>query len=382
MSLDFTTLAKLARLWDASPMPKGLGMYLPLTVAGEDWILVVFNQNRDKCGSVPNDQKSKDWLTQHNFRVGGWFRVPMSFQERPTWHSLWFLESPFNAEAEIRRLLTDVTWQTNPLTGLQIASDARAVWQWCDTVGSGRQPTIIQTDDEIREAATYTSSAIRRAKEYYSAAERSSVDVSPVLYYYGALHLAKAVASSLEGRVGFEGDLDRKGRGTGHGLRYDAGSQSIKVKTTGDFPAFYRTAIGPDGFCASKPQLPLLDLLRVTVHDAFRRGYGLRFGQALPNRFGRDNIAHVADISRCPAGITYYDGRNELFEYLVELPIIAAELMVLYGMSQVARYQPVVWTEEMLGRSGPNGYLYQVALDTIPDSFASRVSRLLESRLR
>jgi len=249
-------------------------------------------------------------------------------------------------------------------------------------------PGALQSNqtERIEEAARYVIAAVRQAREYYSAAMSMGVtDLSrPVLYFYGALALARAAVVALCGREALESQ---------HGLEVKNGPSVqdqqnyswptlLKWERRGDFPAFYRVTRWDNAYSnlstsvlASRwPTFHILESLRVL---------GCDWGSLPPAIDGPSQILRIEGWMNL---LLPYEENNSLYltqqaelldRQFIQVPNVVIQYMVLRYFADLARYHPVIWRELLEGANYPEGYVFRVALENVAHNYIANLTCLL-----
>lgn len=251
-------------------------------------------------------------------------------------------------------------------------------------------------DKRVDEAAHYVVAAIRQAREYYTAAQSVGVTAlsRPVLYYYGALYLARAAVVAVGGVKMLET--------WGHGLKVKPGPSITSVseqhrqlppwptlirwERSGEFAAFFRMTRWDilyqphdkpdwnprDGW----PAFHILECLRCL---------GVDWG-ALPHALSTqtNGALHAANgVLLLPYRV---ERREELYltpqaslleRAFYETPRVIIEYMVLKYFADLARYYPLEWQDLLEAAQEPEGYVFRVALDAVAQRFVRSITTLL-----
>jgi hypothetical protein len=248
-------------------------------------------------------------------------------------------------------------------------------------------------EERVERAALVVAAAVRQAHEMYTAAKAGGVaDLArPILYFYGAMGLAKAATVALFGADGLE---ER------HGLSRSPGPTAasdhapwptlIQWEAEGQFPTLYRASrwdrlyaccSGDAGFRntfnqKSPLQFHVLECIRAVQYD---------WGTLPPTGLAQAGSAlfpaqaHQALLLpfRGPDDL-YMTSRTELTTPLVEAPRVLVLYMLLYYFSILARYYPAEWQRLLAADEGPEGYVFRVAMERAAHDYPHEVAKMLQ----
>lgn len=304
--------------------------------------------------------------------------TPQGKMEDSVWPSLRWWESPLQAEAGIKAL------GTRPFLHLMKDGGESA-----NVLARQLYDDALDPEDEtkVKAAAQFIAVHMRQGRELYTAAGGAGVtDLStPLLYYYGALALAKAAVAAVFGVWNQSGER--------HGLDYDRVNRPTSDHPTGvDWPTvviwqqsgmfrrLYRTARwdevwqrwGKLGLPAS-PKFHVLECIRYP---------GSEWSPLRPTGFARPDFPPPQDYrdKQHPREKTLlaYQPDGDLFMHLstpptspvFQLPRVVVHFMLLHYFSTLARYHAGAWQELLGGATEPEGHVFRVA-------FLDRAGRFL-----
>ncbi len=248
-------------------------------------------------------------------------------------------------------------------------------------------PDALHSSQEARieESARYVVATVRQAREYYAAATAIGVtDLSrPVLYFYGALSLARAAVVALRGIGAVENmhGLEIKDGPSIRDQQEHSWPTLIKWQNRGEFAAFYRVARWDTMYAASsRPVLPSFHILECL------RMLECNWG-SLPPAINKPSY-YMYDAQRLRGLLLpYEEGKSiyltqhsELLErQFCQVPNIIVQYMVLRYFADLARYHPLSWQTLLEGAKYPEGYVFRVALESTARAYIIEGASLLPS---
>lgn len=310
--------------------------------------------------------------------------TPQGRLEDSVWPSLQWWESPLQAEAGIKALsvrlflhLRKPSQESATVLAHQLYDDA-----------------LDPADDaKVSEAAHFIAVHMRQGRELYMAAGSAGVtDLStPLLYYYGALALAKAATAAVFGAWNQLGER--------HGLTHDqiymptsdhpSGRGWPTVITWGQkgiFKRFYRAARWDQmwsqwsklGLPAS-PQFHVLECLRYPRSDwSPLRPTGFVRPDSSPQ--GRRDQQHPREkvlLAFRPRGDLFMRLTTPLTAPVFQVPLVIVQFMLLHYFSTLARYHAGAWQELLGGATEPEGHVFRAALQGSAGRFLREISFML-----
>lgn len=301
------------------------------------------------------------------------------------WETLQWWESPWQARVGIGFLTQ------HPFFRLR-----RAMFDQTDTLIPTRMlyPYALQSSQEgrVNLAAHTVAAAIRQAREMYTAAQSAGVTdlARPLLYFYGALGLAKAAIAALFGAEALE---------EAHGLRRDyaptvSSDQPdwptlIEWQGRGQFAMLYRAARWDELYSCCyedsrwqgrhSPPWPLrfhvLECIRALNYPwGTLPATGLaRVGTALFDAQTRPGLLMPYRTGETP----FLTGETPLETPLVQVPRLIVQYMLLYYFSILARYRPAQWQHLLAADQEREGYVFRVASEQVAHDFVHEIVSLL-----
>ena len=305
--------------------------------------------------------------------------VLIGAREQHPWRRLQWWESELHAEkgitAIVKRpyLILPEDWRTSS------GGQHRAV----RTTTLYPDALVASDKRRIADAARYVAAMVRQAREYYSAADATGVtDLSrPVLYFYGALALAKAASTAIFGR-------DRQAERS-HGLTFgDAPTASsarpvwptlIKWQESGAFVRLYRAARWDDDLYrsaqdshwkmwrkANSSQLPVFHILECL------RWLGCDRGLLPPTGF-EEKWPYIKTKTQREQCLLHYSAASDMYlrhdtplgRPLFQAPIVVVRYMTLYYFSILARYYGLEWQQLLSTSQATEGYVFRSALEEV-----------------
>lgn len=229
----------------------------------------------------------------------------------------------------------------------------------------------------IEADVRFVIAAMRQAKEFYTAGLTVSELTRPVLMYYSATMMAKALAVGLFG-------TDYIIKQNGHGLTTPKDGVGLDGKKTmwptcikwqarGDFVAFY-VATRWDTFHADKPNndsWPTFHILECL------RAIGITPSPPmLTNPLSLDHLlwAYCPGQPHILPNTVEHVTQNPVFE----VPRVAILYMVLFWLGVMARYHASTWQELLAGKT-EEGYSLRLAIDQVPRQFLQYMQEALPS---
>lgn len=311
--------------------------------------------------------------------------TPQGKLEDSVWPTLQWWESPLQAEAGVKAL------STSPFLHLTNDGEQSANVSVHQLYSDALDPS---NDAEVKVAAQNIAALMRQGRELYTAAGSAGVtDLStPLLYYYGALALAKAVAVAVFGV--------RNQTGERHGLVYDQANRPtsrhsagvewptvIIWQQNGVFQRLYRAARWDEVWqnwgklgLPSNPQFHVLECIRYLNSV---------LGIFLPTGFARVGFPPPPDYraQRHPREkclLTYQPG-GDLFMRLTtpaeapvfQLPNVIVQFMLLHYFSTLARYHTADWQILLGGATEPEGYIFRESFQDVAGKFLREIRILL-----
>jgi YaaC-like Protein len=251
-------------------------------------------------------------------------------------------------------------------------------------------------NNRIEDAADTVAAAVRQAKEMYLAAQTSGVtDLSrPLLYFYGALDLAKAVTAAL---FGADALGEAHGLGTGNAPTVSSNNSQwptlIEWRGQGQFPMFYRAARWDELYaCCYKDsrwqgKRDLNQPLRFHVLECIR-ALQYPWGTLPPTGFPAPGGASF-NVQMRPGLLLPYADVTDLYltsqtsrtKPLVQVPRVVVQYMLLYYFSIIARYHPAEWQRLLAADREPEGYVFRAAMERVAQDFVHEIARLLPNTL-
>lgn len=356
---------------------EGAQSNVPLNVCNRGW-----DRYRISLAPYVSEEEQK-WATALSTR--GVVMAPTTRSDLP-WAKLAWWESEWQAAKGIKAMCS------RPFLNLGPTSDR------------ADQPALVPTrvlypfafrssqTQRIGATARFVAAMVRQAREFYTAATSAGVtDLSrPVLYFYGALALAKAAVAALFGSDKLE---------HGHGLDNSLGPSTqhseapwpniIHWRQFGEFVMLYRAARwdvdlyregrndtqNRDFVGADQPKFHILECIRWLGYD---------WGMLPPTGFEKPRTAATLRSDRERCLLLYRQPGDEFMRYttpldapLYQAPLIVVQYMVLYCFSVMARYNGLEWQELLAGTKEPEGYVFRVALESVADDFVAEITRLL-----
>jgi hypothetical protein len=253
-------------------------------------------------------------------------------------------------------------------------------------------PYALRSGDEepVARAGNRIAALVRQARELYMAAEtRVVTDLSrPLLYFYGAVALAKAATTTL-----FGADNTEKGHGLTSKLDAEGVESGIIAwRAQGTFPMFYRATRTDDSYRAR------VDDSNVWLRDptnASLRFHALECVRALGYNWGLlppavqspkgVNVGNSEERGNCLLpyrrgdGEPYMNSNTSLDRPVVEVPRVVVQYMLLYYVSMLARYETARWQTLLEGRENEEGYVFRAAMDRVAYDFACDMVALFPS---
>jgi hypothetical protein len=313
--------------------------------------------------------------------------TPQGKLEDSVWPTLQWWEAPLQAEAGIRAL------STRPFLHLTRANEQSA-----NVSAHQLYPTALDPSDDaqVKAAAQSIAAYMRQGRELYMAAGSAGVtDLStPLLYYYGALALAKAATTAIFGAW----DQAREQ----HGLRHDVQNKPtsghpeglgwptvIVWRENGMFKRFYQAARWDEVWqkwpklgLPTHPQFHVLECLRYPTSSS-------TWGILPPTGFARAGFPPAPDFrsQRHPREtcLLVYQPGGDLFMHsttppdvpVFQLPNVVVQFMLLHYFSTLARYYTVDWQTLLGGVTEPEGYVFRVAFQQMAGEFLREVKNML-----
>jgi hypothetical protein len=299
------------------------------------------------------------------------------------WETLQWWESPWQAKIGMKTLAR------RPYLGLQRPNGSRVV-----VPTRVLFPYALQASeqDRIERAARVIAAAVRQAHEMYAAAQTAGVtDLSrPLLYFYGAMGLAKAATVALFGVEALEG---------AHGLGRASGPTEsseqapwptlIRWQGEGQFPMLYRAARWDDLYgCCHKDsrwrgrrnleeplQFHVLECIRALQYD-----WGTLRPTGLAQPYTALYYTQVYQAMLLPyrgPDDMYMTSEMDLATPLIQAPRVLVQYMLLYFFSILARYYPAEWQRLLAADQEPEGYVFRVAMEQVAQDYLYEIVDLL-----
>lgn len=301
------------------------------------------------------------------------------------WETLQWWESPLQARVGIGMLTR------RPFLSLHHIPDGRRMLIPTRVL----YPYAIHTSqpDRIERAASTVAATVRQAREMYTAAQAAGVtDLGrPLLYFYGALGLAKAAIAAIFGAEALEEDHGlSRGRAPTVSSDQPPWPTLIEWHGRGQFSMLYRAArwdVDLYQCCykdsrwggrrnLDKPlRFHVLECIRAlqypwgTLPDTSLPVPGtsafdaqMRSGLLLPHRDATDMFMRSATAHDAP---------------LVQVPRVLVQYMLLYYFSILARYYPAEWQGLLAADREPEGYVFRTAMERVARDFVLEIVSLL-----
>ncbi len=317
-------------------------------------------------------------------------RYAPSAQADDPWETLQWWESPWQARAGIKMLARRpfVHLGRSDMAQRELLVPARMLY-----------PYALRTseDNRIERAAGTIAAVVRQAREMYTAAQAAGVtDLGrPLLYFYGALALAKAATAALFGADALE---RTHGLGTERAPTISDNEPGwptlIEWQGRGHFPMLYRAARWDDLYACCYPDSrwhgrPALDPpLRFHILECIR---ALQYPWGtLPSTGLAAPGTSLFDAQMRPGLLLPYRDRADMYmtretpiaTLLVQVPRVVVQYMLLYYFSILARYHPAEWQRLLAADREPEGYIFRVVAERVAHDYADEIARLLPNTPR
>lgn len=246
--------------------------------------------------------------------------------------------------------------------------------------------------DRMERTAYTVAAAVRQAREMYTAAQSTGVtDLGrPLLYFYGALGLAKAATALLFGADALE---EAHGLGTGYAptISHDTPDWPTLIEWhgKGQFAMLYRAVRWDELYACcyresrwqGHPRLQ--QPLRFHVLECIR-ALQYPWGTLPPTGLPAPGTALFNAQAR-PGLLLPYHGPSDMYQTsetphtasLVQLPRVLVQYMLLYYFSILARYRPVEWRRLLAADHESEGYVFRAAMEQVAQDYVREIMHLL-----
>lgn len=303
------------------------------------------------------------------------------------WETLQWWESPWQAQIGIQVLARRpfLRLHRSTLDQHEVLVPARVLYPYALHTSQG---------EHIERAAYTVAAAVRQAREMYTAAQTAGVtDLSrPLLYFYGALGLAKATTAALFGADALEKE---HGLGTGRAPTVSNDTPDwptlIEWHGKGHFPMLYRAARWDELYtCCYKDsrwqgkrdlnpplRFHVLECIRVLQYPwGTLPPTGLPvLGTALFDARMRPGL--LLPYQQARARDLYMTSEAPRTTPLMQVPRVVVQYMLLYYFSILARYHPAEWQRLLAADRDPEGYVFRSAMEQVAQDYLHEIVHLL-----